>query len=266
MDKQSCEILENLLNKTASWSYGRPVAKIHIEPTKEATVAESIVIEEDVREISVEKSVQKTKISMESIAEKAKDCTRCDLYKNRKNSVAGVGVENPLVLVIGEGPGQEEDKQGIPFVGPAGQLLDKMLAAIQLSRNINCYIVNVVKCRPPHNRDPFPPEMEACSSFLRAQIMYLKPKMILAVGRVAAQYLLNTPTGISRLHGQFFDYHQIQGDGDGIPFMATYHPSALLRDPTYKKPAWEDLKQFKAKLLEIEPNYEQSFSRYVHGK
>ncbi len=170
-----------------------------------------------------------------------------------------MGVENPLVLVIGEAPGQEEDVKGLPFVGPAGQLLDKMLGAIQLSRNTNCYIANIVKCRPPYNRDPMPAEMEACSSYLHAQIACLKPKMILAVGRVAAQFLLNTPTGISRLHGQILEYNPIQGATEQrIPFMATYHPSALLRDPSYKKPAWDDLKKFKIKLEEICPNYESS--------
>ncbi len=257
MDKQSCEIIENLLNKTASWAHGKPLVPIHIEPVVE-TIVENPAVKESI-ETQIEMPKPKSKCSIQSIAEKAKDCTRCELHKNRKNIVTGMGVENPLVLVIGEAPGQEEDVKGLPFVGPAGQLLDKMLGAIQLSRNTNCYIANIVKCRPPYNRDPMPAEMEACSSYLHAQIACLKPKMILAVGRVAAQFLLNTPTGISRLHGQILEYNPIQGATEQrIPFMATYHPSALLRDPSYKKPAWDDLKKFKIKLEEICPNYESS--------
>ena len=183
---------------------------------------------------------------------KIKNCTNCDLCKTRTNTVPGMGVENPVVLVIGEGPGEEEDKQGLPFVGPAGQLLDKMLAAINLDRNKNCYIANIVKCRPPYNRDPSPMESQACRAFLETQIHLLKPTMILAVGRVAAQNLLLTDASIGSLRGKFFEINN-------IPLMATYHPSALLRNADLKRPTWEDLKLFKAKLLELYPNYEKTF-------
>ena len=188
--------------------------------------------------------------SIDSVNKKIASCVRCSLSKTRKNVVPGEGVSNPYVLVVGEGPGAEEDEQGRPFVGKAGQLLDKMLAAINLSRDKNCYIANVVKCRPPMNRDPAPQETQACRSFLDAQIHVLKPKMILAMGRVALQNLLDTSIGINKMRGKIVDFN-------GIPFMATFHPSALLRDESLKRPAWEDLKIFKNKLLEICPDYDK---------
>ena len=174
---------------------------------------------------------------------------KIDIFSNGKIFLVLIAV----VLVIGEGPGEEEDKQGLPFVGPAGQLLDKMLAAISLDRNKNCYIANIVKCRPPMNRDPSPLESQACRAFLETQIHILKPTMILAVGRVAAQNLLLTDESIGRLRGKFFELNN-------IPLMATYHPSALLRNVELKRPAWEDLKLFKSKLLELNPNYESTFN------
>lgn len=188
---------------------------------------------------------------IENIALKINNCTRCNLCKKRKKTVPGVGVKNPIVMVIGEGPGAEEDESGKPFVGKAGQLLDKMLIAINLSRDTNCFIANIVKCRPPENRDPLPEEIEACSSYLSAQIAVLKPVMILALGRVATQSLLNTTQGIGQLRGQILDYK-------GIPFMATYHPSALLRNEDLKRPAWNDLKVFREKLRELAPFYDNS--------
>lgn len=171
-------------------------------------------------------------------------CTKCQLARTRNNVVPGEGVEHPDVLVIGEGPGYDEDMSGRPFVGKAGVLLDKMLAAIGLDRNKNCYIANVVKCRPPNNRDPEPSEQAACSGFLEAQIHILKPKMILCMGRIAGHKMLDTQTPLNQLRGQFHDYN-------GIPLMVTYHPSALLRDEGLKAPAWEDLKAFKRRLNEI---------------
>jgi len=182
--------------------------------------------------------------ALQNIARKVAACNRCRLCGGRTNTVPGVGVPNPLVLVIGEGPGADEDAKGEPFVGKAGQLLDKMLAAINLNRHTNCFIANIVKCRPPNNRDPMPDEAEACRSFLDAQISILKPRLILAVGRIAAQNILNTTTGINKLRGQFFEYR-------GIPLLPTYHPSALLRNEDLKRPAWEDLKKFRARLEEI---------------
>ena len=193
-------------------------------------------------------------LTLQELEEKIHSCTNCELCKGRANVVPGQGVANPSVLVIGEGPGEEEDKQGLPFVGPAGQLLDKMLAAIQLDRHINCYIANTVKCRPPYNRDPKPEEAAACRAFLDAQIHILKPKMILLVGKVALRNIMSLEGEISlrRYRGRVYTY-------SGIPMIITYHPSALLRNADYKKLAWEDLKFFKSKLLEADPHYADNF-------
>lgn len=190
--------------------------------------------------------------SMQEIYTAVAQCSACVLGQTRTHPVAGEGPEelsrltnSVEVMVIGEGPGADEDRQGRPFVGRAGQLLDKMLEAIQLSRKTNCYITNVVKCRPPQNRDPAPEERSCCAAFLDAQIRLLRPKMILVMGRIAAQHLLQTSDGIGKLRGRFFDYQ-------GIPLMPTYHPSALLRDESLKRPAWEDLKRFRARLHELQ--------------
>ena len=183
-------------------------------------------------------------LTLSDLYAKITRCTKCQLARTRNNVVPGEGVENPDVLVIGEGPGYDEDMSGRPFVGKAGVLLDKMLAAIQLDRNKNCYIANIVKCRPPNNRDPQPEEQSTCFAFLQAQIHILKPKMILCMGRIAGHKMLETEDALNKLRGQIFDYN-------GIPLMVTYHPSALLRDQSLKAPAWQDLKQFKAKLDEI---------------
>lgn len=182
------------------------------------------------------------------IAQKIASCTRCPLAAGRTKVVPGIGVLNPAVVVIGEGPGHDEDLRGEPFVGPAGQLLDKMLAAINLSRTTNCFIANIVKCRPPNNRVPTPDEAAACESFLQAQIFALKPKMILCAGSTAAKNLLKTTSGVTALRGRFYDWN-------GIPVSVTYHPSALLRDASLKRPAWDDLKLLRARLLELAPHY-----------
>jgi len=183
--------------------------------------------------------------SLEQIAMEIKSCRSCPLCQKRLNAAAGEGVAEPLVMVIGEGPGEDEDKQGRPFVGKAGQLLDKMLDAIGLSRATNCFIANVVKCRPPANRDPFPEETQACAHFLDRQITLLKPKFILIAGRIAAQTLLKTSEPVGKLRGKFFE---LEKGGMRIPALATYHPAALLRSEDYKRPAWEDLKLFKSKI------------------
>lgn len=176
--------------------------------------------------------------TLETLREKALICARCVLSSTRKNVVFGQGVAKPLVLVVGEGPGAEEDNQGLPFVGASGQLLDKMLFSIGLDRRKNCYIANIVKCRPPNNREPAPDERAACMPYLRQQIRLLSPKAILCAGRTAAQALLSTTEGINRLRTRMHEY-------EGIPVVASFHPSALLRDPTLKRPAWEDLKRLR---------------------
>ncbi|MDR2480000.1 MAG: uracil-DNA glycosylase [Treponema sp.] len=189
---------------------------------------------------------EKSAESLEKIAADIRSCTACPLCTTRKNTVPGEGAAEPLVMVIGEGPGEEEDASGRPFVGKAGQLLDRMLDATGLSRERNCFIANVVKCRPPFNREPAPEETAACAVFLERQIRLLKPRFILCTGKTAAQNLLKTKDGIGRLRGRFMELHIT--DGMIIPLIATYHPSALLRNEEYKRPAWEDLKLLKARL------------------
>ena len=188
--------------------------------------------------------------TLSHINKKIAECKRCALCANRRNVVPGMGVENPFVLVIGEGPGEEEDKQGKPFVGPAGQLLDKMLAAIGLSREKNCYIANIVKCRPPANRNPMNEEADACRPFLDAQIAALKPRAILCAGSVAVKNLFHSEDGVMKLHGKILDFN-------GIPVVTTWHPSALLRAPENKRAAWEDLKVFRTLLLSLSPDYDK---------
>jgi DNA polymerase len=183
--------------------------------------------------------------SLEQVAADVRVCTGCRLCKTRINAVPGEGVPRPLVLVIGEGPGADEDSSGRPFVGRAGQLLDKMLKAIDLSRESNCFIANVIKCRPPANRDPQPDETAACASFLERQIRLLKPRFILCAGRIAGHTLLNTTAPIGQLRGRFIDF---QAGDTVIPFLATYHPSALLRNEDLKRPAWEDLKLLRSAI------------------
>ena len=191
-------------------------------------------------------------MNLDDIYQKIARCTRCPLARTRTNVVPGIGSTNPLVLVLGEAPGADEDKTGIPFVGPAGQLLDRMLIAIKLSRNTNTYIMNTVKCRPPENRNPAPEEMDACQGFMEAQIRLLKPRMILCVGKVAAQKLLNSEQTIGKLRNQFFKYQD-------IPVLVTYHPSAVLRNEGLKGPVWEDLKLFGSELKKICPEYASLF-------
>jgi DNA polymerase len=185
--------------------------------------------------------------SLERIAGEVNACRACPLCEGRANAVPGEGVAHPRVLVIGEGPGAEEDATGRPFAGKAGQLLDKMLASIRLSRETNCFIANVVKCRPPGNRDPEPDEIAACMPFLERQICALRPAFILCAGRVASQALLKTEEPIGRLRGAF---NEVCFDSLSIPLLATYHPSALLRNEELKRPAWEDLKLLREKLQE----------------
>jgi DNA polymerase len=179
--------------------------------------------------------------SLADIAAQVTSCTRCALHRGRKHAVPGEGAARPLVLVIGEGPGAEEDATGSPFVGPAGQLLDKMLKAIGLDRAANCFIANVVKCRPPGNRDPQPEESTACLPYLRAQIAVLRPRAILAVGRVAAQTLTGLTAGVGELRRRRLSYQDTL-------LAVTYHPSAVLRDSSLKRPVWEDLKRLKSTL------------------
>lgn len=160
-------------------------------------------------------------------------CTRCELCKTRRNIVFGIGNESAEIMLVGEGPGEQEDIQGEPFVGPAGQLLDTMLELIDLDRS-RVYIANIVKCRPPRNRDPEPQEQQACRAWLDRQIELVDPKIIVCLGRIAAKAMIKPEILVTRDHGTWFEIN-------GRRIMPTYHPSALLRDPTKRPQAFEDL-------------------------
>jgi len=174
--------------------------------------------------------------SWDSVAAEVAACTRCELHRCRTKTVFGVGDRAAGWLVVGEAPGADEDRQGEPFVGRAGQLLNSMLLGIGLKRD-QVYIANVLKCRPPNNRDPQPVEVAQCLPYLERQIALLRPRIMLAVGRIAAQNLLATDTPIGKLRGRLHAF----GAGR-IPLVVTYHPAYLLRSPTEKRKAWEDLK------------------------
>lgn len=169
----------------------------------------------------------------DSLAAEVSACTRCELHCTRTQTVFGVGNRHATWMVIGEAPGEQEDLQGEPFVGRAGQLLNEMLRAIGLQRD-EVYIANILKCRPPRNRDPKPEEVAACEGYLKRQIALLQPCIILAAGRIAAQNLLKTTEAIGKLRSRVFQY-------EGIPLVITYHPAYLLRSPLEKRKAWQDL-------------------------
>jgi uracil-DNA glycosylase family 4 len=173
--------------------------------------------------------------SLEDIRADLGDCTRCKLHQGRKNIVFGAGDDTARLVFVGEGPGAEEDRQGVPFVGAAGDLLTRIIDAMKLSRD-TVYICNIVKCRPPKNRNPEPDEIDTCIPFLKRQLTAIKPDLIVTLGKVAAHSLLGTDTYISRLRGRFHDWQ-------GIPVMPTYHPAYLLRNPEHKRHVWEDMKQ-----------------------
>ena len=172
--------------------------------------------------------------SLKAIAEAVESCTRCPLYKTANRGVPGAGAAKARLVCVGEAPGANEDETGLPFVGAAGALLTKILAAVELTRE-EVFITNVVKHRPPGNRNPMPNEIEACSPYLVRQLELIKPKVIVAFGTFAAQTLLNSKTPIGKLRGEVHKYH-------GIPLVVTYHPAALLRNPSWKRPTWEDVK------------------------
>ncbi len=179
---------------------------------------------------------------LRTVAEEARGCTACRLCEQRKTVVFGDGHADAGLMFVGEGPGYNEDQQGLPFVGRAGQLLDRIIAAIGLSRQ-EVYITNVVKCRPPNNRNPQPDEIAACRSFLDRQIELVAPGVIVALGGVAAQQLLQTKDSVGRMRGRWHDVR-------GVPVRVTYHPAFLLRDPSYKRAAWEDMQLVRDRLLE----------------
>ncbi len=188
----------------------------------------------------------------EQLREQVRACTACALHETRTQAVFGVGNRRAEWMVIGEAPGAEEDRRGEPFVGRAGQLLDAMLRAIGLSRETNVYIANILKSRPPGNRDPRPEEVAACLPYLHRQIALVRPKLLLAVGRIAAQTLLGTDAPLGRLRGRAHAFGE-----HNVPLVVTYHPAYLLRSPAEKRKAWEDLQFARTLFAQIrtpEPN------------
>lgn len=180
----------------------------------------------------------------ETLRESCMECRKCGLCETRHNVVFGVGNPQAKVLFVGEGPGENEDLQGEPFVGRGGQLLDKFLAAVDLDRKKNIYIANIVKCRPPKNRDPLPEEQEACIGWLRNQFALLRPKIIVCLGRVAGMKMIKPDLKITKEHGIFFEK-------GGVLMMPTLHPAALLRNPNQKPAAFEDFLKLREKIDEL---------------
>jgi DNA polymerase len=183
--------------------------------------------------------------TLDSIAAEVRDCRKCRLSEGRRNAVPGEGALHPKVMIIGEAPGAQEDATGHPFVGRAGQYLDKWLQAIGLDRDRDVFIGNIIKCRPPDNRDPFPDESSACMPYLKRQIRLIQPKTILTLGRISTHILTGTTEGIGKLHGKVFQFQ-------GVPLVPTYHPSGVLRNPVYRKPVWDDLRVLKRVIEEQE--------------
>lgn len=179
-------------------------------------------------------------MDLEELSEAIGSCQRCGLCRTRDHAVPGKGVLNPRIMLIGEAPGAQEDATGLPFVGRSGSYLDRWMHAIGFSRERDLFIGNIIKCRPPENRDPTAAEQEACMPYLIRQLELIRPEMILCLGRVASQMLLETTESLSRMRGNVYEYA-------GIPVMVTYHPSAVLRYPDkFRRPVWEDLKNVRA--------------------
>lgn len=221
-------VSEPATNEPAPRRRGRPALSREQETVLAAAPARSAVVRSDYIAPS----------DWEGLRAAVQTCTRCKLCSTRTQTVFGVGVENAPLMVVGEGPGADEDAQGEPFVGRAGKLLDEMLKSIGRSRKDNVFIANVVKCRPPGNRDPESDEAEACRPFLEQQIELVKPKIIVALGRIAAQRLLQTDEPLSKLRGPIHHYGPLK-----TPLFITYHPAYLLRAPREKSKSWEDLKK-----------------------
>ena len=225
------------------------------EPTRNETVIEEIT-EAPVQKVETETVPVETPVAKENIPDLAENdtwenlqkrvsaCIKCDLHTSRTQTVFGVGNKNADWLIIGEAPGHDEEQQGEPFVGRAGQLLNAMLMAVGLQRE-QVFIANILKCRPPDNRDPRPEEVTSCEPYLQRQIELIKPKIILCVGRIAAQNLLKVDTPIGKMRGKKYSYELLD-----IPVVVTYHPAYLLRSPTQKSKSWEDLLLAKSLLEE----------------
>jgi uracil-DNA glycosylase len=226
---------------------GGPLAGLEVDRPVQTEVTEPSGKEEGV--IQEEIGVQTDAVaSWDALRSEILSCTKCALHKTRTQGVVGVGPQRTDWMVIGEAPGAEEDRRGEPFVGRAGHLLDAMLRAIGLDRGANVYIANVLKSRPPNNRDPKPEEVAACLPYLMRQIVLLQPRLMLAVGRIAAQNLLGVDTPLGRLRGKVHHFGELN-----TPLIVTYHPAYLLRTPADKRKAWEDLKFARSVFRQLSP-------------
>jgi len=198
---------------------------------------------ETLQETEMEKtSVSSDKKALSEFKSAIENCMKCPLGATRTNFVFGAGNPHADIMFVGEAPGEKEDLEGIPFVGRSGKLLTDILKAINLTRD-DVYIANILKCRPPNNRDPSKAEIEECEPYLLKQIEMIKPKLLVALGRISATTLLRTKNSLTSMRGQVFDYH-------GTDMVVTYHPAALLRNPNWKRPAWEDFKKIRQMYLE----------------
>jgi len=184
-------------------------------------------------------------MTLDELEVKCKECKKCALCEGRTNLVFGIGKKDADIMLIGEGPGENEDLQGEPFVGRSGKLLDKFLESIGLSRNENVYIANMVKCRPPQNRDPRPEEQDMCIEWLRAQFKIIRPKIIVCVGRISAQRLISPDFRVTQQHGEFIEK-------GGVLMMGTFHPAAILRNPNNKELAFQDWLKLRDKIEELD--------------
>jgi len=223
---------KNELSKIAA------MTRMALKHSAELGVGVPEVDREVLDEINISPTLADKETLLRQFESEIENCTKCQLYKGRNKLVFGAGNPDADVMFIGEGPGRDEDLKGEPFVGRGGQLLDKILAAIKFDRKM-IYIGNIVKCRPPNNRDPQPDEMAACMPYLFRQIEIIQPKLICCLGRISAQALLRTTTPLGKLRKKFHDFR-------GIKLIVTYHPAALLRFQQYKRDTWEDVQMLRA--------------------
>jgi DNA polymerase len=206
----------------------KPPPPVRLEPSPPRSHLESARTDDAAREAGIRS------LDWDALEAEIRNCQACRLFEQRRQAVPGIGDRNASWMFVGEGPGSEEDRRGEPFVGPAGKLLDAMLSALELERGKDVYIANAVKCRPPMNRTPAADEAETCRPFLERQIALVRPQVLVALGRPAAQTLLGTEVRINAVRGKVFSH-------DGIPVVVTFHPAYLLRNPSAKGKAWEDL-------------------------
>ncbi len=252
LDEVSFEDDFETIVKTEAPSQNTAAVQINNEPRENELNQEKEINTETTNPDETENIAEKKEQKLAALAQKIEACTNCILHQKRTLTSPGNGVFSPFVLVIGNAPNEIDNTTGSTFEGKSGELLDKMLSAIHLSKKINTYLTNIVKCMPPMNREPMPDEASACSGFLEAQIHTLKPSAILVLGRSAAQNILETSEGINTLREKWFEYNS-------IPLMVTFHPNDVLKNETLKRPVWEDLKVFRSKLLEINSEYDKSF-------